>query len=259
MQSKWTGLSVILLLVFVVAVPLIASSQGANLWMWFTPAITPAGEAIGTLFNWVLLLCGVLFVGIHAIMIYFAIAYRAGNRDETAHTHGHLGIEVTWTIIPTIIMIVFGIYSYNVYANIVETPKDPMTVKVTAQQFAWNVKYPSTDKSSEDPISMNNQMVLPSNRSIQIQLQSKDVLHSFYVPHFRNKQDAVPGMTTVLNIQKIQETGKYDIKCAELCGVGHYRMNASLAVVSPDEFETWKEKKRNDKGKQYLKKVMSDE
>lgn len=258
MQSKWTGLSVILLLVFIVAVPIIASMQGANLWMWFTPAITPAGEAIGTLFNWVLLLCSVLFVGIHAIMIYFAIAYRQGNRDETPDTHGHLGIEITWTIIPTLLMVFFGIYSYNVYANIVEPTKDPMKINVTAQQFAWNVTYPSTGEG-EEAISMNNQMVLPSNRSLQFRISSKDVLHSFYVPHLRMKQDAVPGMTTVMNVKRINKTGKYRIKCAELCGVGHYRMNASVTVITPEQFETWKGKESSQARQQYLKKVMSDE
>lgn len=259
MQSKWTGLSVLLLLVFVVAVPVIASSQGANLWMWFTPAITPAGEAIGTLFNWVLLLCAVLFIGIHAIMIYFAIAYREGNRDETPDTHGHLGIEITWTIIPTLLMVFFGIYSYNVYANIVNPPKNPIKIDVSAQQFAWTVSYPESAENKDDAITMNNQMVLPSDRSLQLRLTSKDVLHSFFVPHLRVKQDAVPGMTTVINVKKIQETGKYDIRCAELCGVGHYRMNASLTVVSPEEFKTWQNKESQQARQQYLKKVMSDE
>lgn len=258
MQSKWTGLSVLLLLVFIVTVPIVASAQGANLWMWFTPSITPSGDAIGTLFNWVLLLCSVLFVGIHAIMIYFAVAYREGNREETPDTHGHLGIEITWTIIPTLLMVFFGIYSYNVYASIVEPSEDPLVVNVTAQQFAWNTSYPSTGEG-EEAIAMNNQMVLPSNRSIRLQLNSKDVLHSFYVPHFRMKQDAVPGMTTVMNIKKITKTGKYDIKCAELCGVGHYRMNASLTVVTPEQFETWKNQESKDARQKYLKKVMSDE
>lgn len=258
MQSKWTGLSVLLLFVFVVTVPVVASAQGANLWMWFTPSITPAGDAIGTLFNWVLLLCTVLFVGVHAVMIYFAIAYREGNREETPDTHGHLGIEITWTIIPTLLMIFFGIYTFNVYASIVEPVEDPLTVNVTAQQFAWNASYPSTGEG-DDAISMNNQMVLPADRSIQIRLSSEDVLHSFFVPHLRMKQDAVPGMTTVINIEKIRKPGTYDIKCAELCGVGHYRMNANLTVVTSEQFDTWKNKESDDARKQYLKKVMSDE
>lgn len=255
MQSKWTGLSVLLLLIFVLAVPVVTSGGEAGFWMWFTPSVTPEGEAIGTLFYWVLLLCAVLFIGIHAIMIYFAVAYQAGSRDSTPGTHGHLGIEVTWTIIPTLIMIFLGIYTYNVYANIVEPPEDPLEVKVTAQQFAWQVEYPESGQK------MSNQMVLPTDRSVQFQLtsMSDDVLHSFYVPAFRMKQDAVPGMTTMMNVSEIQETGRYDIKCAELCGVGHYRMTAEIAVVEPDQFDNWKSMSDKDKRSKYLKKVLPNE
>lgn len=253
MQSKWTGLSVLLLLIFVLAIPVVTSGGEAGFWMWFTPSVTPEGHAIGTLFYWVLLLCAVLFIGIHAIMIYFAVAYQSGNRDSTPNTHGHLGIEVTWTIIPTLIMIFLGIYTYNVYANIVEVPEDPLEVEVTAQQFAWQVNYPDND------LQMSNQMVLPADRSVQFQLSSKDVLHSFYVPSFRMKQDAVPGMTTIMNVSEIEETGRYDIKCAELCGVGHYRMNAKIDVIEPDQFETWLNMSDKEKRSNYLKKVLPNE
>lgn len=253
MQSKWTGLSVLLLLIFVVAVPVIYSGGDAGFWMWFTPSITPEGNTIGTLFNWVLWLCAILFVVIHAIMIYFAIAYQKGNRDSTPDTHGHLGIEVTWTIIPTVIMILLGIYSYNVYAGIIESPENPLKVNVSAQQFAWTVEYP------EHEISMNNQMVLPSEEAIRFHIEASDVLHSFYVPAFRMKQDAVPGMKTIMNVSEINETGTYDIKCAELCGVGHYRMNAKLKVIGSDEFDEWLSLSDKQQRSKYLKKVLSNE
>lgn len=253
MQSKWSGFAVLMLLVFVVAIPIVASGGESGFWMWFTPSITPEGDSIGTLFNWVLWLCGVLFVGIHAIMIYFAIAYQKGQRETTPGTHGHLGIEVTWTIIPTIIMVFLGIYTFDVYANVIEESEDPTVVEVTAQQFAWEFHYP--DKN----ITMSNQLVLPSNQSLQFQIESMDVLHSFYVPSFRMKQDAVPGMQTILNISKITETGQYDIKCAELCGVGHYRMNADLYVLSPNKFSEWSSMSNKDKRSNYLKKVLPNE
>lgn len=253
MYSKWTGLSILLLLGFVIAVPILASSGDPGFWMWFTPSVTPEGEAIGAIFYWILWLCAVLFVGIHAIMIYFAIVYREGEREETADTHGHLGIEVTWTIIPTILMVVFGLYTYDVYGQIVEPPEDALTVNVTAQQFAWQVEYP------DQGIKMSNQMVLPSQRSIRFEINSMDVLHSFYVPSFRMKQDAVPGMTTVMSLKKIKENGQYDIKCAELCGVGHYRMNADLTVISPDQFDRWASLSSKDERANFIKKVLNDE
>jgi cytochrome c oxidase subunit 2 len=253
MQSKWTGLSVSLLLIFVIAVPIVASGGQSGLWMWLTPSITPEGQSIGTLFYWVLWLCGVLFVGIHAIMIYFAIAYRKGNRDSTPHTHGHLGVEVTWTIIPTLIMVFLGIYTFNVYASVIDPPEDPLEVNVIAQQFAWTFKYPEQD------ITLSNRLVLPSQKGIQFQIESKDVIHSFYVPSFRMKQDAVPGLTTIMNISKITKTGEYSVKCTQLCGVGHYRMNAKLYVIPSKKFDTWLAKSNSDKRSKYLKKVLKNE
>ncbi len=255
MQSKWTGISVLLLLIFVIAVPVATSGGEVGFWMWFTPSVTPEGEAIGTIFYWVLLLCAVLFVGIHAIMIYFAVAYQAGNRDSTPNIHGNLGVEVMWTIVPTLIMIFLGIYTYDVYAKIVDPPKDPLQVNVTAQQFAWQVEYP------EQGHEMTNQMVLPTDRSVQFQLTSKsdDTLHSFYVPAFRMKQDAVPGLTTYMNVSEIRKTGRYDIKCAELCGVGHYRMTAEIAAIEPDQFDQWSSMSDKDERSNYLKKVLPNE
>ncbi len=252
MQSKWTGVAVLLLLIFVVAVPLVASGGQSGFWMWFTPSVTPEGNMIGTLFYWVLGLCGVLFVGIHAIMIYFAVVYHEGNRESTSSTHGHLGVEVTWTVIPTLIMIFLGIYTFNVYANVIESPSEPLQVNVTAQQFSWKFEYPQHD------LTLRNRLVLPSRNGIQFNIQSKDVLHSLFVPSFRMKQDAVPGITTRMNVSKITETGHYSVKCAELCGVGHYRMSADLYVITLQQFKEWLAKPGQDQRSNYLKKVLSD-
>lgn len=254
MQTKWTALSVTLLFVFVGIVPLVASGgQGPSFWMWFNEAITPEGDQIGTLFNWVLLLCGVLFVGIHAAMLYFVVAYRKGVREETSDVHGHLGIELTWTIIPTIIMVLLGIYSFNVYSQVIQPDEDPLQVDVTALQFAWRVHYPDSD------IQMSNRMVLPTERAVRLSLESEDVLHSFFVPQFRVKQDVVPGMTTRLNVSRIRRTGQYSIKCAELCGVGHYRMLADLTVVTPKQFKQWKSLPSAQQRRDFIQKVTQNE
>lgn len=253
MYSKWTGLAVLLLLVLVLAVPIVVSGGENGFWMWFTPSVTPEGHAIGELFNWVLWLCAVLFVVVHGFMLYFVLAYPSGSRESTPHTHGHLGIEVTWTLVPTLLMIILGIYTYNVYAGVIESHEDPFRVNVTAEQFRWKVKYPGND------ITLSNRMVLPTNRNLQIEIESKDVLHSFFVPAFRMKQDAVPGMKTIMNISRITKTGEYDIRCAELCGVGHYRMTADLQVITSEAFEEWIGRSDQDARSNYLRKVLNSE
>lgn len=255
MQTKWTALAVTLLFLFVGLVPLMASGGDApSFWMWFTEAVTQEGDQIGTLFNWVLVLCGVLFVGIHAVMIYFVIAYREGVLEETSGLHGHLGIELTWTIVPTVIMVLLGVYTFNVYSQVIAPPEgNPLRVEVNSLQFAWQVHYPGSD------IQMSNRMVLPTDRAVTFHFESEDVLHSFFVPAFRVKQDVVPGMTTRMNVSGIRKTGQYDIRCAELCGVGHYRMTADLTVVTPKQFREWKSLPSASERRDYVKKVTRNE
>lgn len=301
MQTKWTTLSVLTMLVFVALVPVVASlGTGPGFWMWLPEAVTPAGHDIGTLFNWVLFLTVILFVDIHVIMVYFVLRYPEPSEEErellslaggnmawsvvpsvlltvvgyylfapvqpgigtgvvallflvahtiglglilregdhepsrTAKTHGHLGIEITWTIIPTIIMVVLGIYTFNVYSRVTTAPSDPLDVEVVGRQFQWTFDYKPIELEGQD---LTNRLILPADRPIQLHMNSPDVLHSFFVPSFRTKQDLVPGRETKLNIRRISRTGHYEIKCAELCGVGHYRMLGDLLVVKPALFD----------------------
>ncbi len=302
MQTKWTALSVLTMLVFVALVPVVASlGPGPGFWMWMPEAITPAGKSIGTLFDWVLFLTAILFIDIHVIMVYFVLRYpepseegqrellslaggnmawsvlpsvvltavgyylfgqgqagagvwgmallflivhtlvmalilREGDHepDRTAETHGHLGVEITWTIVPTIIMVVLGIYTFNVYSSVTTAPENPLDVDVVGKQFQWTFDYAPVDVEGRD---LTNRLILPAERPIQLHMKSPDVLHSFFVPSFRIKQDLVPGLETKLNIRRINRTGHYDIKCAELCGVGHYRMLGDVLVVEPGLFD----------------------
>lgn len=321
MQTKWMGLTLLTILVFVSLVPLVVSqgNGGGGFWMWMPESITPAGQQIGWIFNLTLVITGILFVDIHAIMIYYVIRYRERDLmdesdtgghflltslfsivpslilllcgyylfysqnsccfwiygtlffightlilyyllheddfsgEETSDVHGHLGIEITWTIIPTIIMIVLGIYSFEVYSQITTPPEDPVHVQVTGLQFQWEVSYPDED------IQLNNRVVVPSDRGIQLHMNSPDVLHSFYVPSLRMKQDLVPGQETHLFIEQINRNGQFDVKCAELCGVGHYRMDGTMYVLSPDNFEQFLSFESRGERIQFLEKVSGNE
>lgn len=140
-------------------------------------------------------------------------------------------------------------------------PSDVLTIEVISEQFAWNVRYAgvdgkfgrtspqliswnnpigldSKDTNSKDDIVLLNDIHLPVNRPVRIRLRSKDVIHSFYVPNFRVRQDAVPGMTIDSWFVPTQ-TGEFELACTELCGFGHYSMKGLVNVVPPDEFETW--------------------
>lgn len=318
MVTRWTALAVLTVLVFSAIVPVMVVQNYDAGWLWMTSSITPSGDDIGAIFNLVLLLTVVLFVDIHAIMIFFVIRYREQDDpsprsffwsemftafvstvifgvfgyyilslemtltpalnfggavllllhfiimylvlhesdwhgQETSERHGHLGIEITWTIIPSIIMIFLGIHTFNVYSKVIKPVDNAQKVSVVGKQFAWEVEYPNTD------LQFSNRLVLPSNTPITLNLSSTDVLHSFYVPEFRQKQDVVPGQETTMHIEKIRETGKYSIKCAELCGVGHYRMIADLYVITPEQFDKFISFETRDKSIEYLKKVTPSE
>lgn len=319
MQTKWTALGVLTLLIVIILIPLASQGDGGGLWMWLPEPITPAAHDIGWIFDLVLVVTGILFIDIHAIMIYYVIRYRERDLQEaeeqnyalleslfsllssvalvgcgyylfaerlggsfwtwaigffvihtllfylliqedeffgerTSGVHGHLGVEITWTIIPTIIMILLGIYTFEIYSGITKPLEDATHVQVTGQQFAWQTEY---DDGTD--ITMNNRVVLPADRPIQLHLNSPDVLHSFYVPSFRMKQDLVPGQETHMFIEQINRTGTFNITCAELCGLGHYRMKATLYVLEPEVFDQFLSHESRGERVDFLKKVIANE
>ena len=119
-------------------------------------------------------------------------------------------------------------------------PQQAMNVEVTAEQFAWNIRYPGPDGKLEtaDDVVTLNQLHFPVGRPLIVTLHSKDVIHSFFLPEFRVKQDAVPGMTTRIWLEATR-VGQWEIACAELCGLGHFRMKGFVTVETPEEFERW--------------------
>jgi cytochrome c oxidase subunit 2 len=119
-------------------------------------------------------------------------------------------------------------------------PQGAMNVEILAEQFAWNLRYAGADgklNTADDVLSLN-QMHIPVGRPVIVSLKSKDVIHSLFLPEFRVKQDAVPGMTTRIWFEATR-TGSWEIACAELCGLGHYRMKGFITVDSPEDFEKW--------------------
>lgn len=181
-----------------------------------------------------------LFSLIMTIMLYSAYAFRRreDDQDDGPHVHGNTALEIGWTIVPTFIVIGFGIWGAVMLNDLTAPKPDEMTVNVVGRQWSWSFSYPEQDDIPSAAL------VLPVGRPIVLQMTSEDVLHSFWVPEFRVKQDLVPGRTTTLRITPTVE-GEYKVRCAEICGLDHTNMLAPVQVVSQAEFDAWVEDKSN--------------
>ncbi|MCB0407519.1 MAG: cytochrome c oxidase subunit II [Bdellovibrionales bacterium] len=164
--------------------------------------------------------------------IYFAVKYRRQTEnDKTAYiTHNNV-LEFTWSFVPFVIFMVVFAWGWIIYNDMRTFPEDSLEVHVVAQKWNWSFLYKSGKESAEE-------MVVPVNKPVKLIISSKDVLHSFYVPAFRIKQDAVPGRYTALGFTATKK-GNFQIFCTEYCGTGHSAMLAKVRVVSQEEYEEW--------------------
>jgi cytochrome c oxidase subunit 2 len=194
---------------------------------------------IDHLFNLEVIVISFLFALITVPLAYSLIVFRRKDGDDTdaEHMEGNTKLEIAWTVIPLFIVLAFA---YMGAQNLGETRRvDPqaLEVKVTAFQWGWIFDYPSYG------ITGSNELYLPVNKQVLFRMNSRDVIHSFFVPEFRMKQDLVPGQTTELRVTPIR-TGDYKVRCAELCGKNHALMLAPVHVVAQDSFDNWIKKKQ---------------
>jgi cytochrome c oxidase subunit 2 len=219
---------------------LLAASVPNAPWRLPEEASTYAGRIDG-IFRLILWITGIVFVAVETTLVVFLVKYRARDGRRATYTHGSNRLEVIWTIIPAIILVFLAVISQDTWAYIRNRfPEKGTMIDVTAEQFSWNIRYPGPDgklNTADDVVTLN-QMHFPVDQPAIISLHSKDVIHSFFLPEFRIKQDAVPGMTTRIWVQA-KHTGHWEIGCAELCGLGHYRMKGYLTVDTPADFQKW--------------------
>ena len=209
--------------------------------IWLPDAVTTTAPEIDRLLSLVLWMTGIAFVLVQATLLAFLVLYRKRPGRAAAYTHGNTAIEVIWTVIPTCLLVFLAFQNQRVWARVRGTPPPPdLEVEVTGEQFAWNVRYAGPDGAldSGDDVTTVNQLHLPVGRTALFHLKSKDVIHSFFVPQFRIKQDAVPGLTSRMWV-KTTKPGNFEIACAELCGLGHYRMRGFLVIEPPEAFAAW--------------------
>lgn len=212
--------------------------------IWLPEDVSTHGHTIDHLFFFITGLTGIVFIGTEVALFWFMWKYdRNVNTAPVKYTHGSHSLEVVWTIIPAATLLFIAIYQLNAWAQVKlesHMPKIPPTVQVTARQFEWRLQYPGNDEliGTEDDIHVVNDLHLPVNEDILVELKSMDVLHSFFLPNMRVKQDAVPGMRIPVWFRCTKE-GVYDLVCAELCGWGHYKMKGRVTVESRAKYNEW--------------------
>ncbi len=171
--------------------------------------------------------CAILIGG----MLYFAVKYkRKSQSDKTPYITHDTRLEVLWSVLPLIIFLLVFAWGWIIYHDMRTMPKNALEIQVTGKQWAWTAEYKNGVRSTE--------IVVPVNKDVKIILAAEDVLHSFYVPSFRIKQDAVPGRYTALwfNSEKL---GEFHVFCTEYCGTSHSAMTTKLRVVSQEDYEKW--------------------
>jgi cytochrome c oxidase subunit 2 len=208
---------------------------------WLPENVSTFGREIDSLFYLIYYITAVAFVLVTVLMIVFLIKYREQPGRRAVYSHGNTTLEIIWTVIPAVILIVLSFMSVDTWAKIKRNP--PATdfeIKVVAKQFNWEVSYPGPDGklSTEDDVKFDNDVHVPVNKVVRVHLGSSDVIHSFFIPNLRFKQDAVPGRT-VLAWFEATKPGKYELPCAELCGFGHSGMKGWLHVHGAEDYKKW--------------------
>ncbi len=207
------------------------------------PGVSTFAGDIDRLYYVILVITAIAFFAVEAVLIWFVIKYRARPGVAPRYTHGSTRAEITWTTVTAITVVILGLMSGGVWNRIKghhAIPDDALPLAIHAKQFEWNVTYPGRDGrlGTPDDFAVRNQIHVPVNRPVAVLLTSEDVIHSFNVPAFRIKQDAVPGMR-IRTWFHATATGQYELGCAELCGLGHYKMRAVVTVHSEEDYQRW--------------------
>jgi cytochrome c oxidase subunit II len=211
-------------------------------WLVSPGSSTYAGN-IDWLYNLILIVTGVAFVLVEAALVYFVFKYRARPGRKAVYTHGSTTPEYIWTGVTAVVVVIIGLLSAPTWAHIKgrhSAPPGSIPIGILAKQFEWHITYPGADGQlgTPDDFKVLKQLHVPVDSPVVATLEAEDVIHSFFVPPWRIKQDAVPGMKIPVWFQATR-VGTFELGCAELCGLGHYRMRATVTVHTKDDFARW--------------------
>ena len=240
-----------------------------SLWLfivhpwWFPAAASLSAGALDHQFRIAFWVFGGLFVAAQIALAAFLLSSRQKKKSD--YILGNWKLEIAWTLAIAALFFWFNVSGEKLWSRVMDRHRtgDSLQVEVTGAQFQWYFRYPGhdgvfgrldaqkfarpdegnplgldpADLAGRDDV-LSSSLVLPAGRDVELTLRAQDVIHSVFIPAMRFKQDAVPGMTIRAHLQPTQ-AGNYEIACAELCGLGHYRMRAQVRVVSPEEFASW--------------------
>jgi cytochrome c oxidase subunit 2 len=205
---------------------------------WNGEAASTAADDIDRLLDVMIVLSSFVFSIVMVMLGYSLYKWRAkpGDESDGAPIHGNTRLEIAWTVIPTVIVLFGAVYSWITLSDIEAKESDRMKLEVVGQQFEWTFNYPEAGVTSKE-------LHVPVDQQVELQLRARDVIHSFWVPEWRIKRDAVPGApgssiddTVVVTPDK---EGTFNVICTELCGVGHSTMRATVVVESESDFQAW--------------------
>ena len=210
---------------------------------WLPTSASRQMDRITFVYWFATVICIGIFAVVLAVIVFSVWQFRAQPDDESdgPPIHGHTGLEIGWTVVPALLVIAIGVVSAIVLSQNGRAGTNPLHVKVTAQQFEWTFTYPDQKNLK------THELVLPLHRAVRLDFEALDVIHSFWVPEFGQKQDAVPGIKTHLVITPTRR-GNFTLICTELCGLGHATMRAAVSVVDQAGFAAWIKKQQSGGG-----------
>ena len=231
--------------------------------MWFPENINPLAVEIDRLHDIILAMIGVVFIGTSLALFWFMWKYDAtSNPNKAKFVHGNHRLELWWTVIPAVILILLAVYQFKVYADVrinrpmlagadgqigtADDTPEPPSFEVVGRQFEWRIRYAGADKlldTADDVIGEVNELHAPKDVRMVGSLKAADVLHSFFIPALRLKNDMIPGTRQIVWFEA-NKPGNYEIVCTELCGWGHYKMKGRFVVETPEQFAAYLERLR---------------
>ncbi len=300
--NRSQGSAMILFMVGLLVLCVVSAYWWKNYMMGYGPhkAASAHGASLDSLFNVTLLFTGIVFVLTHIALFYFAWKYKKVKGSKATHWAHNNTLEIVWSAIPAVVMtylVIKGLLAWNTVMADVKAGDDHIEIEATAYQFAWHLRYPGADgvigsrdykkTSADNPLGQDwtdpnnfddfhpDELWLPVNKKVRVRIIARDVLHNFYLPHFRVKMDAVPGLPTYFvftpettteqyrdqlrnypeyNVPKdpsdpeskmLWEEFNYELACAELCGKSHYSMRRIVRIVTQPEYDAWVAKQQS--------------
>jgi cytochrome c oxidase subunit 2 len=218
----------------------------AVLFQWLPTSASEEFDRIQGIYWFATVVSIAIFSLVTAVIVFSVWKWRVPDDDDRdgPPIHGHTGIEILWTAVPAVLVTAIGIVSAVVLARNADAGDQPLEVQVMGQQFAWKFGYTDFEMPGTDNPVTTGELVLPVGQTARFTMTSVDVIHSFWVPNFGQKMDAVPGIETEIVVTP-KRTGDFAVVCTELCGLGHATMRARAQVVSEQKFEAWIEEQRS--------------